>query len=105
MSYFAGILLKRLEDVHDIEERERRDVGFFNDWKVKDYGLEWRMPASWLIDPEICIGALSLAYVVAYEFWWLYFNNGNRLERDSNAINNEMFVEKVLPPTVVNSER
>ena len=105
LSYFAGILLKRLESVYDIEGREKRDVGFFNDWKEKDYGLEWRMPASWLIDPEICIGALCLAYVVAYEFWWLYFNDGNKLERDINTINDEMFVEKVLPPTVVNRER
>lgn len=105
LSYFAGIPLKRLENVYDIEERERRDVGFFNDWKEKDYGLEWRMPASWLIDPEICIGTLSLAYIVAYEFWWLYFNDGNRLERNIKAINNEMFVEKVLPPKVVNRER
>lgn len=105
LSYFAGIPLKRLESVYDIEGRERRNVGFFNDWKVKDYGLEWRMPASWLIDPEICIGAICLAYVVAYEFWWLYFNNGNKLERDRNTINDEMFMERVLPPTVVNSER
>ncbi len=105
LSYFAGILLKRLENIYDIEGRERRGVGFFNDWKEKDYGLEWRMPASWLIDPEICIGAITLTYVVAYEFWWLYFNNGNKLEKDINVINNEMFVERVLPSTVVNKER
>lgn len=105
LSYFAGIPLKRIESIYDIEERERRDVGFFNDWREKDYGLEWRMPASWLIDPEICIGALCLAYVIAYEFWWLYFNDGNKLERDIKTINDEMFLEKVLPPTVVNKER
>lgn len=105
LSYFTGILLKRLESVYDIEGRERRNIGFFNDWKEKDYGLEWRMPASWLIDPEICIGALCLTYVVAYEFWWLYFNNGNKLEKDINTINEEMFVERVLLPETVNSER
>lgn len=67
LSIFVGIPLTLIEKPDEIHKRHKI-YGKFNDIKPKEYGLEFRMPSSWLVSPEITIGALSLTYVVADEF-------------------------------------
>lgn len=70
LSLYAGIPLRRIEHPRDLEYRGmyEDDYGFFGDMHNTDYGVEWRMPSSWLVDSEIALSALSIAYVVANEY-------------------------------------
>lgn len=70
LSYFCGILLRKIEHEHDIVYRglEEDNYGYFGSYEEKSYGIEWRMPASWLVSEEIATSALCLAHVVANEF-------------------------------------
>lgn len=70
LSYYAGIPLRKIEILDDLTYRGLRENGFgkYGSYDIKPYGIEWRMPASWLINPEIALFSLSLAYVVANEF-------------------------------------
>jgi len=67
LSFFVGIPLTFIEK-QDEALRRHANYGKFGAYEHKDYGFEFRMPSSWLVSPEITIGALSLAYVVADEF-------------------------------------
>ena len=67
LSLFVGIPLTLIEKPEEIYIRHKT-YGEYNDVRAKVYGLEFRMPSSWLVSPEITIGALSLTYVVADEF-------------------------------------
>ena len=67
LSIFAGIPLTLIEKPEEIHKRHKI-YGKFNDIRPKEYGIEFRMPSSWLVSPEITIGALALTYVVADEF-------------------------------------
>ncbi len=70
LSLYAGIPLRKIEHPKDMEYRgmDDGDYGFFGDMHHTEYGIEWRMPASWLVDSEIALSALSLAYVVVNEY-------------------------------------
>ncbi len=70
LSYYCGIPLRRIEKRNDLYERglEEGEYGYFGACEDKCYGIEWRMPASWLVSSVIAKSALCLAYVVANEF-------------------------------------
>ena len=70
LSYFCGIPLRKIEDKKDLKFRglEPGVFGYYGSYDSKPYGLEWRMPASWLCDKKITLSALSLSYVCAQEF-------------------------------------
>ena len=77
LSFFCGIPLTLITDTEKKfyggkSERDHRheksQYGGYNSYREKNYGVEFRMPSSWLVSPQITIGALSLAYVVGYEF-------------------------------------
>jgi hypothetical protein len=70
LSYYCGIPLRRIEHPNDIKLRgsSKSSYGYFGDYHDVDYGLEFRMPASWLVDSTIAKAALCLAHVVAYEY-------------------------------------
>jgi len=69
LSYYAGIPLKKIEKISDIKKRGwSRGYGYFGNHGYKYYGIEWRMPASWLFSKEITKAALCLAYTVAQHF-------------------------------------
>jgi hypothetical protein len=70
LSYYCGIPLKRIENPNDVMYRGKYGdtYGHFGDYHDTDYGLEFRMPASWLVDSTIAKAALCLAKVVAYEY-------------------------------------
>ena len=72
LSTFVGIPLTLIENFY---ERDRHRVyGKFGEYNVKAIanedtynGLEFRMPSSWLVSPQITIGALALAYTTMHE--------------------------------------
>ena len=78
LSFFCGIPLTLITDtekkytIDNISERDVRhnkgQYGQYGGYREKDYGVEFRMPSSWLVSPQVTIGVLSLAYVVGYEF-------------------------------------
>jgi len=69
LSYYAGIPLKKIEKIADIKERGwSRGLGYFGTYDYKPYGIEWRMPASWLLSKEIAEAALCLTFTVAQHF-------------------------------------
>jgi len=67
LSYYCGIPLRKIEHPMDLTKRgcELSRYGYYGSYTEKSYGIEWRMPASWLINKEIAKAALCLAYVVA----------------------------------------
>lgn len=77
LSFFCGIPLTLITDNEkkfygNVSERDVRhkegQYGVYGTYRTKDYGIEFRMPSSWLVSPQVTIGALSLAYVVGNEF-------------------------------------
>ncbi len=70
LSFFCGIPLKKIERPNDLKIRGRKygEYGYFGGYDTKPYGMEFRMPASWLCSQEITMAALSLAYVCAQEY-------------------------------------
>jgi len=70
LSYYCGIPLKRIERKIDLKKRGRDEggYGYYGQYDEKDYGMEWRMPASWLVSSKIAKAALCLAHVVANDF-------------------------------------
>lgn len=70
LSYYCGIPLKKIEEPSDVQHRgwEVGGYGYFGNYDFKNYGIEWRMPASWLLSKEIAKMALCLAYTVAQDF-------------------------------------
>ncbi len=70
LSYYCGIPLKKIELPDDLRRRGlvHGNYGYFGNYHDKSYGIEWRMPASWLISREITTASLCLAYVVASQY-------------------------------------
>ncbi len=68
LSKYAGMPLRRIEHEKDLSVRGFDGYGKFGSVTDRSYGLEWRMPASWLISSEITMSALCLAHVVAHEY-------------------------------------
>ncbi|MCY0892015.1 MAG: hypothetical protein OWR52_00695 [Acidibacillus sp.] len=63
---YVGMPLMLIEDPVSALRR-RPKYGFLGDIRHKSYGgFEYRTPASFLVDPNIALGALALAYVVAH---------------------------------------
>ena len=85
LSFYAGIPLKKIECPEDLYYRGLHPdkYGFFGTFNYKHYGIEWRMPASWLISSKIALAALSLSYVVAQE----YFKRPEKI-----VMNNEYYI-------------
>ncbi len=70
LSYYCGIPLKKIESPSDLRRRGlfMGNYGYFGNYHSKSYGIEWRMPASWLVSKEIATASLCLAYVVASQY-------------------------------------
>ncbi len=70
MSRYAGIPLRKIEHKLDLQYRGLCEHGYgrFGAHSDRQYGIEWRMPASWLVNSDIALAALSLAHVVASEY-------------------------------------
>lgn len=69
LSHYCGIPLRKIEHPADIKKRGLGyGFGAFGACDSKPYGIEWRMPASWLVSKEIATAALCLAYVVAENY-------------------------------------
>lgn len=70
ISYYAGIPLKMIEYKRDLAHRGLNSsiYGNFGAHYVEEYGLQWRMPASWIVSSEIALATLCLTYTVAYEY-------------------------------------
>lgn len=101
LSLFCGIPLTLVTNIErkfglDLESErnirhKRGQYGEYASYKATNYGIEFRMPSSWLVSPQITIGALSLAYVVGYEF---IINSKKRIRHIQEII----FREKQLIP-------
>jgi len=70
ISYYCGIPLRKIEKSEDILHRGMivDNYGYFGRYYDKSYGIEWRMPASWLCSKEITTSALCLSYVAVREY-------------------------------------
>ncbi len=79
---YVGLPLMLIEDPVS-SARRRPKYGFLGDVRHKPYGgFEYRTPASFLVDPNITLGALALAYVVAHhhvELPYIELHNSQRL--------------------------
>ena len=65
LDVYVGLPLMLIEDPVSTLRR-RPKYGFLGDVRHKPYGgFEYRTPASFLVDPDIALGALALAYTVA----------------------------------------
>jgi len=65
LDVYVGLPMMLIEDPITAARRRPR-YGFLGDIRHKGYGgFEYRTPASFLVDPDIALGALALAYVVA----------------------------------------
>jgi len=80
LSYYCGIPLRRIERKNDTKYRGREDglYGYYGSYDEKDYGMEWRMPASWLVSSQIAKAALCLAHVVANDYIDAYHRGDER---------------------------
>lgn len=80
LSCLVGVPLLCITDYESIEKRHAYNgYGKFGAYRLKDYGLEWRMPSSWLVEPELCLCILSISYIVAFdaiEKCYKYYNDG-----------------------------
>ncbi|MGE5379780.1 MAG: putative amidoligase domain-containing protein [Methylocystaceae bacterium] len=62
---YLALPLSMLEPSRASRDRRRR-YGLLGEFRTKTHGgFEYRTPSSWLIDPEITLGALSLGYIIA----------------------------------------
>jgi len=70
VSYYSGLILRCIENIDDARYRGLRkdNFGYYGKYDTKPYGIEWRMPASWLISKEIATAELCLTYVVADDY-------------------------------------
>ena len=70
LSYYCGIPLKKIERKSDLKIRGLRPYryGFYGGFDNKSYGVEWRMPSSFLLSIPITTAALCLSYVCAQEY-------------------------------------
>lgn len=65
LDVYVGLPLMLIEDPVSATHR-RPKYGFLGDVRHKSYGgFEYRTPASFLVDPDITLGALALAHMVA----------------------------------------
>ncbi len=65
LDVYVGLPLMLIEDPVSAGRR-RPKYGFLGDIRHKSHGgFEYRTPASFLVDPDIALGTLSLAYIVA----------------------------------------
>jgi hypothetical protein len=59
------LLLLEDETVH----RRRPRYGFLGDFRLQSHGgFEYRALPSWLVSPEVTVGVLSLAYIIAHHY-------------------------------------
>lgn len=65
LDVYVGLPMMLIEDPISAARRRPR-YGFLGDIRHKGYGgFEYRTPSSFLVDPDIALGALALAYTVA----------------------------------------
>lgn len=65
LDVYVGLPLMLIEDPVSAARRRPR-YGFLGDIRHKGYGgFEYRTPSSFLVDPDIALGAAALAYLVA----------------------------------------
>lgn len=63
LDLYVGLPIMLIEDPRTVIRR-RPKYGFLGDVRHKPYGgFEYRTPGSFLVDPEIALGALALAYI------------------------------------------
>lgn len=74
LSHYAGTLLRRIEHPQGSSQRTIMGYGIPGGFRPQPYGIEWRMPASWLVSPEIAKAAICLSYIIVYEYIDLILN-------------------------------
>ncbi|MGI6548769.1 MAG: putative amidoligase domain-containing protein [Syntrophomonadales bacterium] len=60
--------------------QRRTKYGLLSDFRIKDYGFEYRTISSWLVAPEITKGVLCLAKLIAYNYTLLDKNYFTRID-------------------------
>jgi len=70
LTYHFAPLAVLLEGREEARQRRMNSTygGLFN-WRQQPHGLEYRAPGSWIVEPGIAKAYLSLAYMVAHEFF------------------------------------
>ena len=71
ISKYAGMPLRKIEHPSDLAYRGLQQYGYgqFGSHSDRRYGIEWRMPASWLVSSDIALSALCLAHMVILEYY------------------------------------
>jgi len=75
LSFYVGIPMFLIEDIEEGIKRREKKYGYFGSYEKKEHGIEFRMPSSWIVSPEIAIGAITLAYTTFYEIYTTVVNN------------------------------
>jgi len=99
LSLYAGVPMFLIEKIGDaLSRRVETDYGRFSSYSAKGYGIEWRMPSSWIVSPEITMSCLSLAYIVSNEIVKSIIQNSKRI----GNINN---LARILEDKLLNEEK
>jgi hypothetical protein len=65
----VSILMTSLQDKKQLCIRQGNSgYGRLGDYRLQEWGFEYRTPSSWLMTPDICAGVLALYHSVALEF-------------------------------------
>lgn len=64
LDQYIAIPMALIEDSRSAKRRRKTKHGGLGKYRIRPYGFEYISLSSWLIDPEITLGVLSLAYLV-----------------------------------------
>lgn len=96
-----GQITLLLEDSDGASKRRHGSYGQLSATRPKDWGFEYRTPASWILSPQISVGVLALGKAVIYEEvhqekYCIKKLSGKRLDAITN-INRRSFISAEKP--------
>jgi len=107
LSVYVGIPLLLIENINDrLHRTGTHNYGQFEVYELKPHGIEWKMPSSWLVSPEIAISSICLSYIVSYNIVNIVTNNvldPNKIEKIDNKLNEHIEIDIVIKETINNA--
>ena len=82
LAIYVGIPLTLIEKIKELTRHSSYGSFAASRNGEKYFGTEFRMPSSWLVSPQITIGALSLAYVVAHDYITVMMSNDDKYRNE-----------------------
>lgn len=64
LDYLLCVPISLIQDPGSAQRRRSGDYGRLSDWREVTWGMEYRVPASWLVGFGVALSILSLGYVI-----------------------------------------